>query len=306
MERRLGRGLGSLLGGTPAKEEEPIAEIPRPEVADTPIAPRELPLAQIHPNPHQPRVRFDKEQLEELVASIRNHGILQPICVRPVGEKRYEIISGERRWRSAGEVGLESIPVVIREDVDDDQMLELALVENVQRQDLDAIEKAKGYKDLMDRLGKTQQDVAERVGLKRSTVANHLRLLELPPPVQDGVSRGLLSMGHARALLGLGDDTRTMLRLFEKTVRENLSVREVEQAVKDAGKKAPEAKVKAAKPAPPAWVKEIETRIQTDLGSRTQVKNSPRGYKGQIVLHYHDREELDRLIERLAPQDELE
>ena len=304
MERRLGRGLGSLLGGG-QRSEEPEAQALEPILETGPAPQREIALDQIQPNPHQPRQRFDPEQLEELVSSIRNHGVLQPVCVRQVAVDRFELISGERRVRSAGIAGLSMIPAVVRADVDDDQMLELALVENVQRQDLDAMEKARGYQDLMTRLGKTQQEVADKVGLKRSTVANHVRLLELPPPVQDGVSKNLISMGHARALLGLGSNTRAILRLFEKTVREYLSVRQVEQAVKEAGSEERGEKPVSSAPASVPWVREIESRMQTLLGTRCQVKNAPRGYKGQIVLHYHDRAELDRLINVLAPSEEL-
>ncbi|MFT4543362.1 MAG: ParB family chromosome partitioning protein [Planctomycetota bacterium] len=305
MERRLGRGLGSLLGGGAIPEA--VQPEPAPIIVDAAEAgQRKIALAQIHPNPHQPRVRFDEEHLSELVASIKNHGILQPICVRSAGEERFEIISGERRWRSAALAGLDSIPVVVRDEVSDEDMLELAIVENVQRQDLDAMEKARGYQDLMDRLCKTQQEVADRVGLKRSTVANHLRLLDLPPPIQDGVSKGMISMGHARAFLGLGDDTRLMLKLFEKTVRDYLSVRQVELEVKlltnrseeQEGQAKPEDKIVP-------WVTDIESKMQTRFGTRCQIKNAARGYKGQIVLHYHDRAELDRLISTLAPSEEL-
>ncbi len=312
MERRLGRGLGSLLGGSGRGNEPSEGPPPRDEgvTAEEPKREEErIPVDRIRPNPHQPRVHFDAEQLEELVASIRQHGVLQPICVREADGGGYELISGERRWRSAKIVGLERIPAVVRQGVSDDQMLELALVENVQRQDLDAIEKAKGYRDLMVRLGKTQKEVADQVGKKRSTVANHLRLLDLPAPVQDGISKGLLSMGHARALLGLGKDTRGVLKLFEKAVRENLSVRQVEEAVKQSSRAGVDqggaTKNKEATQTP-AWVKEIESRIQNRLGIRCQLRNPGKAYRGQIVLHYHDRAELDRLIDQLAPEELLE
>ncbi|MBM3988030.1 MAG: ParB/RepB/Spo0J family partition protein, partial [Planctomycetes bacterium] len=185
MERRLGKGLSSLLGG-------------RVEGATS----QELALALIDPNPFQPRVTMDPAGLEELRDSISNHGILQPIVVRKL-DGRYQIISGERRWRAARLAGLERIPAVLREVVSDNEMLELALVENVQRRDLDPLERARGFKALMEGLGITQEAVAIKVGLKRATVANHMRLLELPEKVQQAVGKGLLSMGHARALLGL-------------------------------------------------------------------------------------------------------
>ncbi len=293
MERRLGRGLGSLLGGSdPLERQEQV---------------RELPLDAIRPNPHQPRRTFDPVALEELRDSIRRHGILQPIVVRPAGRdqegRSFEIVSGERRWRASQMAGVHSIPVTVRE-VDSDQMLELALVENLQRQDLDAIERATGYQQMMKSLNVTQEQVAEKVGLKRSTVANHLRLLELPPAAQDAVRRNLISMGHARALLGLTDPAR-VLGLVERIGREELSVREVERLVREAGRVTSQGKVVMQPQAAPApWVRELETRLREQLGTAVQVRNAP-GYRGQIVIEYFDRKDLDRLCQRLAPRDEI-
>src|SRR4029079_17464167 len=222
MERRLGRGLGSLLGTSDSFEEQKKAG--------------ELPLDAIRPNPHQPRRTFDPVALEELTESIRRHGILQPIVVRASDRdaegRSFEVVSGERRWRASRMAGRTSIPVTVRE-VDNDQMLELALVENLQRQDLDAIERATGYQQMMKALTITQEQVAEKVGLKRSTVANHLRLLELPAAAQEAVRRNLITMGHARALLGLADATQVMA-LVERIARQDLSVRDVERLVREA------------------------------------------------------------------------
>jgi ParB family chromosome partitioning protein len=292
MERRLGRGLGSLLGGVSPQG-------PNPDDI------HELHLEEIQPNPFQPRKAFDSVHLEELRTSIQNHGILQPICCRLVGD-RYEIISGERRWRAARMAGLTRIPVVVRGDVDDDEMLELALVENIQRRDLDAIEKARGYSDMMTRLNLTQERVAEKVGMKRATVANHVRLLDLPTKAQEAVVAGLISMGHARALLGLPNE-RAILTMLANIVRGELSVRDVEREVR--GGASATASPAAGKPdkvlqprAP--WMGEIERRIREGLGAKTTIDNRD-GYRGKIVLHYHDREELDRLCDALAPRDEL-
>ena len=222
MQRRLGRGLDSLLSGSePESESEPGTQ-PRSEP--------EVELDRIVPNPYQPREAFDETGLDELRQSIENHGILQPVVVRRRGDD-YELVSGERRLRAARLAGLASIPVRVREDLDDDGMLELALVENVQRADLDPIEKARGYRAMQDRLGLTQEEVATKVGLQRSSVANHLRLLELPEAILESVRTGELSAGHARALLGLPDDA-ARTRLAKRVARDGLSVRAVEEAVR--------------------------------------------------------------------------
>lgn len=294
MERRLGRGLGSLLGQ---------ADQQVPEEAKTPSeTPRELPVAQIRPNPHQPRKTFDPEGLEELRESIRRHGFLQPIVVRRQGDA-YELIAGERRWRAAAAEGLATIPAHIRADVGDGEMLELALVENVQRRDLDALEKARGYARLIQDLGLTQEQVAEKVGLKRATVTNHLRLLELPANAQDALSKGLISMGHARALLPLGDPERVR-RLLERIPREGLSVRQVEEAVRPpVGSGSTGSANSQVTPQAP-WVGEVQRRLRDSLSAKVTVLNRP-GFSGQIVIEYHDQAELNRLLEQLAPAPRL-
>ena len=304
MERRLGRGLDSLLGGSqPVREADESGGAPRP-AADTPppvAGPLELPLASLRPNAAQPREVFAPDRLEELSASIRRHGVMQPVTVRRSGDG-YEIISGERRWRAARMAGLESIPVVVREGVDDGAMLELALVENLQREDLDPIERAQGFRDMVDRFGLTQEEVAERVGFKRSTVANHLRLLDLPEKARDALAAGVIQMGHARALLPLGNERR-VLALVARIVREGLSVRQVEALVREATQPG-EAGGIAPKRRQEAWALELERRMTERLGSRTRIENRT-GYRGRVVIDYHDREELDRLIERLSPREEL-
>jgi ParB family chromosome partitioning protein len=287
MERRLGRGLGSLLS-------KPAA----PEGA------QELELRVIRPNPHQPRKSFDPAGLDELGSSIRAHGVLQPIVVRR-RDQGYEIIAGERRWRASRLAGRLTIPAIVRDDVTDQQMLELALVENVQRNDLDPIEKARGFRALQVELGLSLDQVAERVGLQRATVANHVRLLELPPTVQEAVSRGVLSMGHARALIGLRD-TAAQLRLLERIAREDLSVRTVEGLVREATQPAAPAP-KAAEPAPavePPWTREIQRRLQESLGTRVRL-SSDDACRGQIVIDFYQRADLDRLLGVLAPSREL-
>lgn len=289
----LGRGLGSLIpgGGADSDPGEPASV---------------LPVSQIRPNPNQPRKVFDSGHLEDLKDSIKQHGILQPICVRPIAGGGYEIVSGERRWRAARLAGLAELPVVVRE-VDDRQMLELALVENVQRQDLDPIEKARGFQEMIERLGITQEAVAEKVGLKRATVANHLRLLDLPDEAQEAVVTGLITMGHARALAGLGRPAE-ILSALGSVVRDELSVRQTESLVRGGGKAAIAAGRMGRKPSGAArgeaWIAAAEARVREALGCQVQIQNR-RGFQGQVVLRYTGREELDRLLDALAPRAEL-
>jgi len=264
-----------------------------------------IPITQVRPNPDQPRKVFETGALEELRDSIQRHGVLQPICVRST-ERGFEIVAGERRWRAARMAGLEEIPATILEQAEDDRVLELALVENLQREDLDPLEKARAFQELQETFHLTHAQVAERVGMKRASVTNHLRLLELPKEAQAAVVEGLITMGHAKALLGLGEADAIRKALL-KTVKEELSVRQLERLVSGREEAAPE---KEAAPSPrggriPAWVHDLEGRMRDNLGTRVSIQNRP-GYKGQIVIRYHDREELDRLCARLAPAPELE
>lgn len=285
MERRLGKGLGSLLGG---KVDE--------------AASQELALSLIDPNPFQPRVTMDPAGLEELRDSISNHGVLQPIVVRKMAS-RYQIVSGERRWRAARLAGLERIPAVQREVVSDNEMLELALVENVQRRDLDPLERARGFKALMEGLGITQEAVAVKVGLKRATVANHLRLLELPEKVQQAVGKGLLSMGHARALLGLSTPEQ-IEGLMEQCVRKDLSVRDVERLVRDQAQRTAGVETTTEVEPTPPWIAQIERRLGDALGTKVTI-TADKDYTGQIRVQFFDKDQLNRLIDRLAPQAQL-
>jgi len=282
---------------------------PEQEAARSGEGELELSLIEIRPNPHQPREVFDTEGLEELRDSIRNHGVLQPVVVRRAADG-YELVAGERRWRAARLAGLQAIPARIREDVTDEDMLELALVENVQRRDLDALEKARGYRRMMDRLSLTQAQVAEKVGLKRATVTNHLRLLELGQEAQEALTAGLISMGHARALLSETDPERAQATL-ESIVRDGLSVRATEARVRgEEPSKGPTEKKKgdgdagAVEAQVEPWVSDLQRRMQIHLGTRVQLQNKE-GFKGRIVIEFYGREDLDRLITLLAPEEEL-
>jgi len=286
MERRLGRGLGSLLGQSDEVSDRKESSL--------------LPIDKVRPNPFQPRKNFDEAALAELAQSLRSHGVLQPIVVRHSGSG-FELIAGERRWRAARIAGLSELPAVVRAGVTDNDMLELALIENLQREDLDAIERARGFRAMMESLAITQEETAKRVGLQRATVANHLRLLDLPQPVQDAVSKGLLSMGHAKAILGL-TVARDQVAAMERAVREGLSVRQLEslgRERKDAGKSPGAESGKSLIPHQP-WIAEVESRLRESLGTRVAIQNS-KGYRGRIVIDYFDRPTLERLCQVLAP-----
>ena len=294
----LGRGLGALLPGKPA--EAPAATT---EAAPAPAAgpPRELDIERLQPNPEQPRKKFEPGRLEELAASIRTQGILQPILVTPAPAvagrpSTYIIVAGERRWRAAQKAGLHRVPVVVREELDEPNRLELALIENIQRADLDPIEEARAYAQLIDLHDYTQEELAARVGKDRSTVANAMRLLKLPPKVQEMLAGGRLSMGHARALLGLGHED-DMNQVAAEVVRQGLSVRATEQAVRKRAQAAA-----APKPADDEGarrkiiVEELENRLRRRLGTRVRLR--PQGSKGAgtVEIPYSSLDELDRLL----------
>ena len=287
MKSRLGRGLSSLIS-----EREQTSE----------THPSELELRLIRPNPFQPRTEFDPEDLEDLRRSILNHGILQPVVVR-TARGGYELISGERRWRASRMAGLATVPAIVRQEVSDDDMLELAIVENVQRQDLNPMERARGYQALIDRLGLTQEGVASRVGLRRSTVTNHLRLLELPDEVQDLLSAGRLTMGHARALLSLKDPDQQR-RLLSELLQENWSVRDTEEEVRQivAAKAEPKSSevIVESVAQPPAWVADMERRLQERFGTRCRVVLQG-AEKGHISIDFFERQDIDRIHELLLP-----
>ena len=283
-DRKLGRGLEGLLRARPA---EPIPDLTIPRGPTTAV-----PVSLLDPNPCQPRQHINAEDLQQLQASIREHGVLQPIVVRK-HHQRYQVIAGERRFRAAQAIGLAEVPVVVR-DVPDDQMLELALVENLQREDLDPIEKAMSFKSYLDSSGRTQATAAVRLGLDRSTIANMIRLLDLPPEVQAMVRGGLVAMGHARAILALGDP-RKQIHLAERVAREGLSVRQVERL---AAPPAPH-KAKAKGPAKGPQARDLEARLREALGTKVSVEEGPKSGTGKIVIEFYGQDDLDRILGRL-------
>jgi ParB family chromosome partitioning protein len=298
-QRGLGRGLGALLPSTPATPQ------PAPS-APAPVDPRSrtyfhAQIEDVHPSPDQPRRRFDDAELDELAQSIRAHGVIMPLVVRARPAGGYHLIAGERRWRASQRAGLHEVPVVVQ-DVDDRAAFERALIENVQRADLNPIEEAAAFHRLLDEFGMTQEQVAERVGKDRSTVANAVRLLKLPLSVRQLVEERRLTMGHARALLALDreDDMEVVAR---GVVAKGLSVRATEELVRTHGKP-PADKVKPGKPEKSASVRDLEERLTRALGGPVTIEEDAPGADGQrksgrLTVKYLDLDHLDRLLDRL-------
>ena len=285
----LGRGLGALLPGSPGRLPQsspgPALEVHESREAGF----REIAVEQIDPNPEQPRRHFDAAHLEELVQSVKRHGVLQPLVVRRAGD-RYELIVGERRWRASRAAGRETVPAVVS-DVDDRDCLELAIVENVQRQDLNPIELAHAYRTLAAN-GATQEEIGKRVGLERSSIANHLRLLELSTEIQADVEAGHISLGHAKALLQAKDPGRQR-ELRDQIISGKLSVRDAEQIARGkAPPSAPRKSSKARSSADPGLQQLVEV-LQKQLQTRIRLRGSAE--RGRIEIEYFGKEDLDRI-----------
>lgn len=282
--KALGRGLRALIPDVPATEAPPPGG-----------SPREVDLDQLRPNPDQPRQIVDDARLEELAQSIKAHGVIQPIVVtQRAGAAGFEIIAGERRWRAAQRAGLLRVPVVLRE-MAPSKRLEVALIENIQREDLNPLEEAAAYRRLADEFGMTQQQIAEAVGKERATVANYQRLLGLPAEVQTDVAAGRLTMGHARALAGLGDEEQQLAAA--RRIREGeLSVRDAEALVKRTATQKPD----RAAETPPAdvHVRAAEERLRISLGTRVRIVQ--RGKRGRIEISFTSEDELQRLYDLLS------
>ena len=282
----LGKGLGALIPTAATVEED--AQL------------HEVPISQIEPNRYQPREYFDEEQLVSLAASIRAVGVLQPVLVRPAGPERYELIAGERRWRAARRARLQTIPALVRQ-TEDVRSLEHALVENLHRADLNPLEEAAAYQQLIEEFDHTQEEVATRVGKSRSAVANTLRLLHLPATIQRLVQDGQLSAGHARALLGT-PDRQFQEELAQRAVAERLTVRDVEDEVRRHQAEAddPPAPAPAAAPAPvrPAAVLELEEMLADLLDTRVQVSVGAK--RGRLVVEFATLEDLERIYRVMA------
>jgi ParB family chromosome partitioning protein len=291
----LGKGIRSLLQSIDSDLKTSSGQL-KPTVAEAVTSILRIPIDQIDANPKQPRHDFDEQSLKELAASIKTYDIIQPITVSKMPSGRFRLIAGERRFRAAKLAGLRDMPAYIRLANDAD-LLELALLENLQRQDLNAMEVALSYKRMMEELNYTQEQVAERMGKERSTVANYIRLLKLPPDIQVAVRNGSLSMGHARALINV-DTIDKQLYIFHEIQERELSVRQTEELVRKLYKGEPAVKNAAKAPLPPAY-KKIEDNLASHFSTRVKMQHHKKGH-GSITLEYYSLEELNKLLDQLG------
>jgi ParB family chromosome partitioning protein len=310
--RGLGRGLGALIPESPlladgdaARGADQSAGPASAGSADSPAAPvevfgahyKEISVSAITPNPRQPRRTFDEDTLEELAESIRQVGLLQPVVVRAAGPGRYELIMGERRWRASERAGLTEIGAIVKQTQDND-LLRDALIENLHRQQLDPLEEAAAYQQLLDDFGATHEELARKVGRSRPHISNTLRLLNLPPAVQKRVAAGVLSAGHARALLGL-DDPAAQERLAVRIVAEGLSVRNVEEIVSLGGDGAPRKRAPAGRQPVAPGLRRLADRL-SDL-FETRVKVEMNRHKGKIIVEFATPDDLERIVKAMSP-----
>lgn len=296
MQRKsaLGRGLGALLEDSPLKNktQELLPTNPMAGVF-------EIDLTQIQVNPYQPRMYFDKDSLQELADSIKIQGIIQPITVRRLSDGEYQLISGERRFQACKIAGLDKIPAYVRL-ANDQQMLEMALIENIQRENLNALEIAHSYQRLLAECNLKQEELGERVGKNRTTVNNYLRLLKLPPDIQAGIRDQKITMGHARALINI-EDIDKQLELYKRTIEEELSVRKVEALVKNLNEgqnEKPKEKEPAIDPVRKYEIGKIQHRLASHFGSKVQLKSDAKN-KGEIKIPFRSTEDLNRILEIL-------
>lgn len=293
----LGKGIRSLLQHIDADLKTPAGNL-RPAIAENITGILRIPLDLIETNPKQPRKDFDETALQELAASIRMHDIIQPVTVAKLASGKYRLISGERRFRAGRIAGIKDIPVYVRQ-ANDQQLLELALLENLQREDLNAMEVALSYKRMMDELNYTQEQVSERMGKERSTVANYVRLLKLPPDIQVALRSNLITMGHARALINV-DTVDQQLFLFNEIKNRSLSVRQTEELVRKLYKSKPAVKV-SVKASLPESYRKIEDTLATHFSTRVKLHNSAKG-SGSISIEYYSTAELNKILDQLGVQ----
>jgi ParB family chromosome partitioning protein len=293
----LGKGLSALIRPTPpappAQQPPPATGAPVSESGGTTT---HLEISKIRPNPLQPRADFDPQALDELKESIRQKGVIQAVTVRRVEDGLFELISGERRIRAVTELGMKTIPAYIIQVSSPEEMLELALIENLQREHLNPIEIAISYQRLMSDVGLSPEDVGKKVSKDRTTVVNFLRLLRLPQRIQDSLRRGTLSMGHARALAGLPDET-VQLRIFDRIAKKDLSVRQVEKLVRETGKKT-EKKKPAHRPGSDSNLTDIVEHLQRVLGTRVRIQHIEGG-RGEIQIEFYSDDDLGRVFDLL-------
>ena len=285
-KKGLGKGLGSLLGG--GDIEEITSEVKEEKKGDI-ITVR---TSSIEPNKKQPRSNFDEEKINSLAESITEHGLIQPIIITPTQNGKYKIVAGERRWRAAKKAKLKEIPALIRE-YSDEQVAEIALIENLQRENLNPIEEAVGYNLLMEEFNLTQESIAKSIGKSRSAIANTLRLLSLDNEIQKMLINGSLSSGHARAVLSV-DDSEMRIALSKKIIEDNLNVRQAEALAKQIQKKSPPKK-KKEKTAYDIEIENIQNNLSSTLGTKVKINHTPK--KGKIEIEYYGSDDLERILE---------
>jgi ParB family transcriptional regulator, chromosome partitioning protein len=296
-KKALGRGLNALLSDSSSDDKLEV-DIPISGVQAAPTSGiMEIPITQIEVNPFQPRTHFDEEALTELADSIKVHGIIQPITVRKLAHNQFQLISGERRFQASKRAGLEKIPAYVR-SADDQQMLEMALIENIQRENLNAIEIALSYQRLITECSLKQEELGDRVGKNRATITNYLRLLKLPPDVQIAVRDNRISMGHARAIINV-DSAEKQLYIFKKTLAEDLSVRKVEELVREMAAEKKDEKPTATTSSNSASkeISQLQSKLSSHFGTRVAVKSD--GKKGEIKIPFLSIEDLNRILDIL-------
>ena len=295
----LGRGLGALLTDTPDSTTK-VADKKKETTEEVAVGRiNEIPLSSIEVNPFQPRTHFDRDALNELAESIKVQGIIQPITVRKLDDDQYQLISGERRFQSSKIAGLEAIPAYIR-TANDQQMLEMALIENIQRENLNAIEVALSYQRLLSECDLKQEELGDRVGKNRTTVNNYLRLLKLPPDIQVGVRDKNISMGHARALINI-EDVDVQLDIYQKIVEQDLSVRKVEGLVRELMSSKVDTSENKSKKATSAYtieLKKVQERLSSHFGTKINIKSNEKN-QGEIKIPFTSSEDLNRILEIL-------
>jgi ParB family chromosome partitioning protein len=292
----LGKGIRSLLQNINSDLKTTSGEL-KSEVAEAVRSVLRIPVEQIEPNPRQPRHDFDETALNELATSIKLHDIVQPITVSQTANGKYRLISGERRWRAAKLAGLKDVPAYIRQ-ANDQELLELALLENLQREDLNAVEIALSYKRMMEELNYTQEQVAERMGKERSTVANYIRLLKLPPDIQVAVRRGEISMGHARALINV-DTVDKQLFIYNEIRNRGLSVRQTEELVRKMYKTGTAGVKESVKPNLPPAYKKIEDNLASHFSTKVKLNYNKNGH-GSISIEYYSIQELNKILDQIG------
>ncbi len=287
-KRAMGRGLGAILSAESKSTINSATDTGAEQLVGNMV---EVALEDIYPNATQPRTYFDENALQELAQSIRNLGVIQPITLRKDGDK-FEIISGERRFRASKIAGLKSVPAYIRL-VNDQELLEMALVENIQREDLDAIEVALTYQRLLDEIGLTQENLSQRVGKERSTITNSIRLLRLSPDIQQAIRAGEISAGHGRAIISVEDENNQQ-ELFNKIIKEGLNVRQAEKAASEFKNPKKEAVKKEVEL--PNHLRKVQKSLSDVLDVAVEIKSSGKGKKGKIILDFNNEEELSKIL----------